>query len=66
MNWFLTPFLNELITLVNDDIISNGWRTSVRIRCFICDTPAWAALLGEIHIPSYIVLAFDLFFRYSR
>lgn len=48
MNWFLTPFVDEFNEIhANGGILVNGRKIEVKIRCFICDTPARAALKGE-------------------
>ncbi|EFN83250.1 hypothetical protein EAI_00091, partial [Harpegnathos saltator] len=45
-NEFLTPFVNELLTILNNGIIINGYKINIHIRCFICDTPARSFIKG--------------------
>lgn len=48
MDWFLSPFVNEFLTISEKcGIDINGKRTEVRIRCFVCDTPARADCKGK-------------------
>lgn len=44
---FLTPFVDELLTILNNGIIINGYKISIYIRCFICDTPARSFIKGN-------------------
>lgn len=47
MNWFLSPFIDEFNEIRGKGgIVVEGRQTEVRIRCFICDTPARAAIKG--------------------
>lgn len=74
INWFMTPFVDEFIAIrEKGGIIINGKKTDVQIRCFICDTPARAALKGEFDFCnlvfsfSYILYNyFYLFFKRCR
>lgn len=45
-NDFLSPFIEELIDLIKNGIIINGYRIAIKTRCFICDTPARSLLKG--------------------
>ena len=45
-NEFLTPFVEELLTILNNGIIINEHNINVHIRCFICDTPARSFIKG--------------------
>lgn len=40
VNSFLNPFIDELLPLLQTGISINGHHLSIKIRCFICDTPA--------------------------
>lgn len=44
---FLTPFVDELLTILNNGIIVNGYKINIHIRCFICDTPARSFIKGN-------------------
>lgn len=47
IDFFLTPFINEITSIFEKGgVVINGKKTIVKIRCFICDTPARAALKG--------------------
>lgn len=51
MDWFLNPFVDEFNKIrAKGGILINGKKTEVKIRCFICDTPARAALKGKLRI----------------
>lgn len=51
MNWFLSAFVDESNAIdAKGGILINGRKTEVKICCFICDTPARAALKGKIFI----------------
>lgn len=43
---FLDPFVHEIEPILTDGISINGHRLSVRIRAFICDSPARAFVKG--------------------
>lgn len=40
VNEFLSPFVDELLPLLESGITINGHTLAISIRCFICDTPA--------------------------
>lgn len=46
MNTFLKPFVNELNEILCDGLAIGNKKVSFKIRCFICDTPARAAIRG--------------------
>lgn len=41
LNEFLGPFVIELIQIVQNGVNINGHQISVRIHCFVCDTPLY-------------------------
>lgn len=43
---FLQPFVAELNKIISDGIIINGHQLTIKIRCFICDSPARAFIKG--------------------
>lgn len=43
---YLMPFVEELKTILVDGIRVNGHEISIKIRCFICDSPARAFIKG--------------------
>lgn len=47
VNEFLQPFVNELLILLKDGILIRNHVTNVKIRCFICDTPARCFVKGK-------------------
>lgn len=46
-NEYLTEFCNELNDVVENGVFLNGHTISVKIRCFVCDTPARAFIKGK-------------------
>lgn len=46
MNTFLKAFVNELNEILCDGLAIGNKKVSFKIRCFICDTPARAAIRG--------------------
>lgn len=44
---YLEPFVNELNKLLTNGIIINEFLLKIRIKCFVCDTPARNYILGE-------------------
>lgn len=47
LNDYLDPFVDEINEILQNHIIINGYGLTVRIRCFICDTPARAYIKGS-------------------
>lgn len=43
---FLSPFVEEMKTVLENGIDINQHNISVKIRCFICDSPARAFIKG--------------------
>lgn len=56
LNEYMSPFVNEISEIINTGIIVNKQKIEVRVRCFICDSPARAYLKGKIL--SVVVLLF--------
>lgn len=50
LNEYLTPFTNELISLLRTDIVINNKKIRVSIKAFICDTLARSYIKGTIRI----------------
>lgn len=46
VNDYLKPFVDELIPLLSNGLIVNDKIITLRIRCFICDSPARAFVKG--------------------
>lgn len=46
INEFLAPFVDEAIPLILNGVSVNGHTVMVKIRCFICDSPARAFVKG--------------------
>lgn len=49
-------FVDELLTILNNGIIINGYKINIRIRCFICDIPARSFIKGNKLHRKYIYL----------
>lgn len=47
LNDYLGPFVNELNEILQNSIFINGFKITVKVRCFICDTPARSYIKGE-------------------
>lgn len=47
LNAYLTPFVDELAPILKNGILINGHKISLKIRCFICDSPARAFIKGK-------------------
>lgn len=45
---FLTPFVDELKNLLQNNFQVNGHTVSVKVSCFICDTPARSFIKGFV------------------
>lgn len=46
LDGYLTPFVDELKLIVENGIIVNSNQITVKIRCFVCDSPARAFVKG--------------------
>ncbi|XP_062537702.1 uncharacterized protein LOC134206033 [Armigeres subalbatus] len=46
VNGFLTPFVDEIIPILKDGFVLNQHTITLKIRCFICDSPARAFVKG--------------------
>lgn len=46
VNEYLSPFVNEIEPILRNGIFINGHKVEIRIRCFICDSPARAFIKG--------------------
>lgn len=59
---YFRPFVNELKHVLNDGLLLNGNRLTVRVRCFICDSPARAFIKGTftyfVHEKNYVYYSF--------
>lgn len=72
---FLTPFIRELIEVMQNGIKINNHTLSINIRCFVCDTPARSFIKGTyfsgflsvstVLCNNYFLL-FQSFIRYCR
>lgn len=46
---FLNPFIDELLSIMESGLVINGYPVTVKIRCFICDSPARSFIKGVIN-----------------
>lgn len=44
---FLRPFVDELSDILTHGLLINGFKLTVLLRCFICDSPARALIKGN-------------------
>lgn len=47
VNEYLREFVDELNSLLETNITINGHHIKIKIKCFICDTPARAFIKGN-------------------
>lgn len=59
---FLMPMVNELKSILQEGIIINDNKITVKIRCFIADSPARAFIKGIVYI--YICRFYSKFVHY--
>lgn len=52
-NAYLSEFVSELKHLLDNDISIGNHRVKIKIRCFVCDTPARAFLKDVVGHASY-------------
>lgn len=50
INEFLRRFVDELLTLLRVGVFVNGYLLRVKIKCFICDTPARSYVKGILYM----------------
>lgn len=48
VNEFLTPFVDELLPILENGYVVNYQTIDVRVRCLICDSPARAFIKGKL------------------
>lgn len=48
VNEYFGQFVNELNHLIANPVQINGYKVTVKIRCFICDKPARALIKGTV------------------
>lgn len=48
INLFLSPFVDEMKTIMDNGIFINSHKITVKLRCFVCDSPARAFVKGKI------------------
>lgn len=48
-NDFLLPFVNELEDIIENGVTINNNIIKIKIRCFLCDTPARSLMKGTYH-----------------
>lgn len=47
VNDFLYSFVSELKKIISNGIMINGHKLQIKVRCFLCDTPARSFLKGK-------------------
>lgn len=67
LNAYLDMFVKELNHLIKNGIRINDSQIKVKIRCFICDTPARCFLKGSkmIHLNESRMWAYFLIFHFK-
>lgn len=48
VNEFLTPFVDEIIPILKEGVVLNQHIITLKLRCFICDSPARAFIKGKL------------------
>lgn len=48
---FLNEFVEEMDYLLKNGLVINGYELAIRMRCFVCDTPARAFVKGMHYAP---------------
>lgn len=61
LNAFLNPFVDEMIDILNNGITVDNHKITVKIRCFICDSPARAFVKGSLAL-SYKLITNTFFY----
>ncbi|XP_055640812.1 uncharacterized protein LOC129778130 [Toxorhynchites rutilus septentrionalis] len=46
---YLSPFVDEILPILKSGLVVNGHILTVKIRCFICDTPARSFIKGVVN-----------------
>lgn len=54
---YLTPFVREMKQIIEQGLEINGFKLSIRIRCFICDSPARAFIKGNTYFEYRIIFS---------
>lgn len=65
VNEFLRKFVDELKIILNTGIAIKNFVIRIKIKCFICDTPARAFIKGVYNKPLIITNLIELIFFYS-
>lgn len=55
---FLTPFVNELLELLKNGFKVKNFKFSIKIKCFICDTPARCYIKGIFLFDFLLLITF--------
>lgn len=63
---FLNQMVDELTDVLKHGIMINGYKINVKLRCFICDSPARAFLKGMYHfiIDQHFISLFSTFYSW--
>lgn len=61
---FLEPFVEEALPILISGILINGHQLNVKIRSFICDSPARAFIKGNIIIDASVDKCKTFFLQY--
>lgn len=61
---YMMPFAQEAEPLLRNGLYINGHKIQIRIRCFICDSPARAFIKGILYI--FLYMAFIYMYMFCR
>lgn len=59
---FLKPFVDEILPILENGVSINGFKLDVKIRCFICDSPARSLIKGERVVETFLYLYIYIIF----
>lgn len=66
INEYLAPFVNEVIPLLENGYYIKGHFIKIKIRCFICDSPARAFVKSIFNYKENLFLLLIIYFMFYR